>query len=80
MDANKNHGRPHVHIDYGRSHHAASYAIDNGERLIGESKYDREISEWIGKHRPKLLEVWNLMQAGKDAAPVVCELRGKETM
>ena len=80
MDANKNHGRPHVHIDYGKSYHAASYAIDTGERLVGESKYDRKISEWIGRHRPKLLEAWNLMQAGKDASPVVCELRGRQAI
>ena len=29
MDGNKNHGRPHIHIDYGTERHAASYAIDS---------------------------------------------------
>ncbi|HEY5130065.1 MAG TPA: hypothetical protein VIJ35_22745 [Bradyrhizobium sp.] len=33
MDGDRNHARPHIHIDYGKKRHAASYAIDNGERL-----------------------------------------------
>jgi hypothetical protein len=36
MDGNQNHKRPHVHIDYGNKYHAASYAIDTGERLVGD--------------------------------------------
>ncbi|MER9801897.1 hypothetical protein NKJ36_33485 [Mesorhizobium sp. M0142] len=35
MDANRNHARAHLHIDYHHSKHFASYAIDNGERLVG---------------------------------------------
>jgi hypothetical protein len=34
MDASKNHKRPHVHVDYGREYHTASYAIDSGERTL----------------------------------------------
>src|SRR5712691_11521708 len=29
------HRLPHVHIDYGRDHHVASYMIENGRRLSG---------------------------------------------
>ena len=34
MYGDRNHARPHIHIDYGKKRHAASYAIDNGERLV----------------------------------------------
>lgn len=76
MDANKNHRRPHVHVDYGKLHHVASYAIDNGERLVGtlDTKYDRKVRVWIGDHKTKLLQVWELTQAGQDAKPFVCQL------
>jgi hypothetical protein len=77
IDGNKNHKRPHVHVDYGRRFHAASYAIDTGERIVGDDKYDSEVSTWIGKNRPKLLQAWELVQAGKDASPIACELRGE---
>ena len=70
MDANKNHKRPHVHIDYGNNYHAASYAIDTGRRIVGDSRYDHEVHDWIIEHRPKLLRAWELMQAGKDARPI----------
>jgi hypothetical protein len=77
IDGNTNHKRPHVHIDYGRQFHAASYAIDTGERIVGDSNYDYEVYAWIGKNRPKLLEAWKLVLAGKDATPIACELRGQ---
>lgn len=79
MDGNKNHKRPHVHIDYGKQYHVASYAIDTGERIVGNlhRSYDSQVYGWIGKHRSKLFEAWELMQAGKNAAPLACELRAK---
>jgi hypothetical protein len=45
MDGNLNHQRPHIHIDYGKEHHVASYAIDNGKRLAGnlDNKYDKQV-------------------------------------
>lgn len=77
IDGNKNHKRPHLHIDYGREYHAASFAIDTGERIAGDLdiKYNREVHSWIVKHKPKLLQAWELMQAGKDATPIASELR-----
>jgi hypothetical protein len=77
IDGSRNHKRPHIHIDYGKQFHAASYAIDTGERLVGESKYDREVAYWINENKPKLLEAWQLVQAGKDATPIAQELRGE---
>ena len=78
MDGNKNHKRPHVHIDYGNQYHAASYAIDTGERLVGDpdNKYDYQVREWIAEYRPKILQVWELTQAGQNADAIICELRG----
>jgi hypothetical protein len=64
MDGNKNHKRPHVHIDYGEEYHTASYAIDNGERIAGElhGKYDQEVSAWIVKMQTSAI-------AGMEANP-----------
>jgi hypothetical protein len=78
MDGNKNHKRPHIHIEYGTDPHAASYAIDTGQRLAGrlKSKHDRAVREWIGECKPKLLEIWNTTQAGKDPHPLIWALRG----
>lgn len=78
MDGNKNHKRPHVHIEQGTDHHAASYAIDTGERLAGmlKSEHDRAVREWIRAHGPKLMEVWQATQAGKNPHPIICKLRG----
>jgi hypothetical protein len=77
MDGSKNHRRPHVHVDYGREYHTASYAIDNGERIAGEleRRYDGEVCIWIAKCRPQLLRAWKLTQAGQNADVVICELR-----
>jgi len=77
MDGSKNHKRPHVHVDYGKEYHTASYAIDNGERIAGEleRRYDGEVCIWITKCRPQLLRAWKLTQAGQNADVVICELR-----
>jgi hypothetical protein len=77
MDGSKNHKRPHIHIDYGKEYHTASYAIDNGERIAGEldGKYDQGVGAWIVSSRPQLLRAWKLTQAGQNADVVICELR-----
>ena len=77
IDGAKNHRRPHIHVDYGKNHHAASFAIDNGERLAGglNRKYDTVAREWIKRHKGKLLETWNLVMSGKNTDEIVAELR-----
>lgn len=43
------HKMPHIHIDYGREHHVASFSIETGERIIQgtlDRKYDSEIKGW----------------------------------
>ncbi|ATC86219.1 DUF4160 domain-containing protein [Pseudoalteromonas arctica] len=38
----KGHHLPHIHIDYGRQQHAASYAIETGERIEGQAGMPHE--------------------------------------
>ena len=79
IDGNKNHKRPHIHIDYKKEYHSASYAIDTGELLIGDlgTQYDRAVRRWIAGCRPKLLELWYLMQSGQRTDAILFELRGE---
>lgn len=57
---------PHLHISYGRVKHAASYSLITGERIIGEldSKYDKDVKNWIEKNNEKLLQIWTNLQNG----------------
>jgi hypothetical protein len=77
LDA-KSHGRPHLHLDYGRQHRTATYAIDTGERLAGEldSRYDGRVANWIEDCRTLLLRAWNQLQDGQSVDGLVWELRG----
>lgn len=77
MDGNRNHKRPHIHVDYGPEYHTASYAIDTGERLSGNLKkrYDREVRVMIDTTRPNLIKLWNLAQEGRNTDSVLCELK-----
>src|SRR2546422_10819426 len=70
------HHLPHVHVDYGRRNHAASYSINERRRLAGtlDAKYDREILDWIEANRDKLLEAWHTLQSGEDHRIVIGEL------
>jgi hypothetical protein len=67
MDADKNHGRGHVHIKYKKDGHAASYAIDDGSRLAGElpTYYDRTVLSWIITNQTELQTLWESAQRGK---------------
>lgn len=77
MDGDKNQKQPHIHVDYGTERHAASYAIDTGERLAGNlrRKCDRELRNVIEKTRPQLLQLWNLTQSGMQTDATLFELR-----
>lgn len=72
------HHLPHIHIDYGREAHIASYAIDPAARLVGtlDKKYDRTVTEWISTKKEKLLNIWLAVQAGSDVSDLVVELAG----
>ncbi|WP_308381212.1 DUF4160 domain-containing protein [Serratia marcescens] len=74
----KGHQLPHIHIDYGKQVHAASYAIQSGDRIAGDlpKKYDSDVSSWLGRNRDKILEIWNALQAGAPYEPLIAELTG----
>jgi len=72
------HPRPHLHIDYGAQRHSATYALDNGERIIGtlHSKYDKPIETWIAQNRETLLMIWKSLQEGSANDTYIQELSG----
>ncbi|PTE06670.1 DUF4160 domain-containing protein [Mesorhizobium helmanticense] len=76
MDANRNHPRAHLHIDYHHSKHMASYAIDNSELLAGDGSYDRVVKPWIAEHQANLMQVWRGLRANGVDDAIVAELRG----
>ncbi|THD81063.1 DUF4160 domain-containing protein [Aliigemmobacter aestuarii] len=77
MDGDRNHGRAHVHINYLKQYHVASYAIDDGTRLAGNlsSKYDRVIKTWIADNRKVLLELWHKVQSGESPEGLALKLK-----
>ena len=79
MDGNQNHTRPHIHIDYHRQRHLASYAIDDGTLLAGDKKYNRVIQPWIEKNRELLTKVWeDIRSSGGPDDGIVVQLLGSE--
>lgn len=72
------HRLPHIHIDYGKQHHVATYAIETGERIEGSlsKKYDSDVSDWLERNRSKVLEIWRALQAGKPYEPLLADLVG----
>ena len=72
------HSLPHLHVDYGRIPHAASYGIDPATRLAGNlpDKYDRSVISWVNENRPALLVLWDELQIGKDPSAAIAALRG----
>jgi hypothetical protein len=69
---------PHIHIDYGKQHHVASYAIDSGRRIAGSlsPKYDSDVSNWLERNREKVIAIWNSLQDGKSHEHLLAELAG----
>lgn len=81
MVPDKNHKRPHLHVDYRNERHVASYAVDSAECLAGSVKRGRHhktVVSWIEKNRETLLLIWNGLQQGKgnDAKQIVAQLEG----
>jgi hypothetical protein len=79
MSPDKNHFRAHLHIDYGKElRHAASYAVDTGERLVGsveKSERDKAIKGWIETNRDELLCLWEDLRKGGDGTEFVARLK-----
>lgn len=75
----KNHKLPHIHIDYNKEYHIASYDIKNCIKIEGnvDNHYDKRIIKWIDKYKKILLKVWDDMQEGKDIKEYIKELSGE---
>jgi hypothetical protein len=80
MYQERGHSLPHLHIDYGKDHHVASYSIDPVARLEGtlQRRYDYPVSHWIESHKDKLLELWGTLQGGGTPELLIAELQGSE--
>lgn len=72
------HAKPHVHVDYGKRNHVASYSIDPTDRLAGnlDRKYDRAIIEWISTRKAALLDLWRAAQLGQETRELIVALAG----
>ena len=70
MEQDKNHKMPHLHVSYGKNKHAASYGIQNGERIVGQldNKYDRVVKNWITDNQSQLIQIWGEVQKGDNKA------------
>ena len=73
------HSLPHLHVDYGKDHHVASYGIDPPVRLAGtlSGKYDRTVVNWIKKHKGALIEFWRSLQLGESNQVALAQLQGE---
>ena len=72
MRAERNHGRPHFHIEYKREY-SASYAVDTLERLAGNMprKYEEPILEWAAQRQQWLVDTWKNLNAGEEARKMI---------
>jgi hypothetical protein len=76
------HCLPHVHVDYGREHHVASYSVDPPRLLAGTlgRAHDEKVILWLTKHRTRVLEVWTSVQAGIAPSGILAELGESQTL
>lgn len=66
MEQDRNHATPHLHITFGKQNHAASYGINNGQRLAGDlpNRYDKQVTNWINNNKTALTQIWDEIQSG----------------
>jgi hypothetical protein len=76
----KGHHLPHIHIDYKKEHHNASYAIESGNRIEGSlpKQYDCDVSRWLERNRDNLLRIWTAVQNGDSHHELVALLAGDD--
>jgi len=72
MRAERNHGRPHFHIEYKREY-SASYAVDTLERLAGNMprKYEKPVLQWASQRQQWLVDTWENLNAGEDVREMI---------
>lgn len=78
MYQEKGHAMPHIHIDYGKQYHVASFSVQGCSRIEGSlhSKYNKPIIAWITENSEMLLRIWNEAQTGGNSDCLVAQLAG----
>ena len=76
MEKDPNHKCPHVHIAQQKIHQA-SFDVKTGELIVGkcDNRTQEKVGDWIKKHRKDLLQLWDVIQEGKDYKPIVEKIR-----
>ena len=78
MRPDKNHKRPHFHIEY-KKEYSASYALNDDFSLLAgkmPNKYEKPIIEWAQNMKGPLLDTWNALKSGKIVNELVIEKKG----
>ncbi|MGE3491562.1 MAG: DUF4160 domain-containing protein [Vicinamibacterales bacterium] len=77
MYKEKKHSTPHIHIDYGREPHFASFQIDPPRLLAGnlDRAHTAKIVEWLTPRTELLKQTWMTLQSGQSVADFIIELR-----
>ena len=72
-----NHQRPHVHIQYGKENHKASYAVNNGELLAGNlpTYQEKVVVNWISNHSDILNKLWITLKHGENHKSFIEQLK-----
>ena len=72
------HKLPHIHVDYGRQHHAASFQIHPPRLLSGNlgKSHCASVVSWIAPRTGSLLDLWARLQSGATVARFMRELAG----
>lgn len=80
MYQEQGHPLPHLHIDYGRSHHCASFQIDPPSLIAGNLNraHINAILEWITPRRELLKKTWGDLQSGRPVSEHIFELNAAE--
>jgi len=69
IEQDPNHRKsPHIHINYGREKHVASYRLTDGVRLAGslDTKYDKIVKDWILQNNVALIDIFDNIQSGNE--------------
>ena len=76
MEKDPNHKRPHVHIAQ-QKNHQASFDAKTGELIVGEcdSRTQAKVGDWIRKHKKDLLQLWDIIQEGKNYKPTIEKIK-----
>lgn len=70
------HKLPHIHIDYGRKNHAASYSIESHKIIEGSlpKRYDQNIVSWLSENKDLIIKIWYEVQAGGNPELLVAQI------